>query len=130
MRDCRPSVGLVNPDPGSACCTQLTDDKDAGGAGRNAGWAAGDEEGPAFNGRGKEPVRYLDVPEQLGKYTLVWFFWPSLLAGLGVWWWLNNWLRMPAWSAWLFVTGAAVLYIVVGLRGRQLLLFGSRLLGR
>lgn len=107
----------------------LTNDEDVGGVGRNPGWAAGDEEGP-FKGRGKEPIRYLDVPEQLWKYTLVWFFWPSLLAGLGVWWGLNNWLRMPDWTAWLFVAGAAVLYVVIGLRGRQLLLFGSRLLGR
>jgi len=53
-----------------------------------------------------------------------------MLAGLGVWWGLNNWLRMPDWSAWLFVAGAAVLYVVIGLRGRQLLSFGSRLLGR
>jgi len=107
-----------------------TDDEHAGGVGRNAGWAAGDEEGAPFKGRGKEPVRYLDVPEQLSKYTLVWFFWPSLLAGLGVWWVFNNWLHMPDWSAWLFVAGAAVLYVVIGLRGRQLLLLGSRLLGR
>ena len=101
-----------------------------GAAGRNAGWGAGDEEGAPFKGGGREPVRYLDVPEQLSKYTLVWFFWPSLLAGLGVWWGLNNRLRMPDWTAWLFVTGAAVLYVVIGLRGRQLLLFGSRLIGR
>src|SRR5438552_11715537 len=64
------------------------------------------------------------------NYTLVWFFWPSLLAGLGVWWGVNNWLPMPDWTAWLFVAGAAVLYVVIGLRGRQLLLFGSRLIGR
>ena len=101
-----------------------------GGGERGSGWAAGDDEGAPFTGRGKEPVRYLDVPESMGKYTLFWFFLPSLLAGLGVWYGLDNWLRMPDWSAWLFVAGAAVLYVVIGLRGRQLLLFGSRLLGR
>jgi hypothetical protein len=105
-------------------------DKGLGGVERNTRWAAGDEEGASFEGRGQEPVRYLDVPESLGKYTLVWFFWPSLLVGLGIWWGLNIWLRMPDWTAWLFVAGAAVLYVVIGLRGRQLLLFGSRLLGR
>jgi hypothetical protein len=110
--------------------TRLTNDREGGGVGRNAGWAAGDEEGAPFKGRGEEPVRYLDVPESLGQYTLLWFFWPSILAALGVWYGLNNWLRMPDWSAWLFVAGAAVLYVVVGLRGRQVLLFASRLLGR
>jgi hypothetical protein len=108
----------------------LTNDKDVGGVGQNAGWAGGDEEGAPLEGRDKEPVRYLDVPEQLWKYTLVWFFWPSLLAGLGVWWGLNSWLRMPDSTAWLFVAGAAVLYVVIGLRGPQLLVVGSRFLGR
>lgn len=101
-----------------------------GGGGRGAGWAAGDDEGAQSKGMGREPVRYLDVPESLGKYTLLWFFWPALLAALGVWYGLDSWLRMPDWTAWLFVAGAAVLYVAVGWRGRQLLLFGSRLLGR
>jgi hypothetical protein len=107
-----------------------TNDSHEGGVGRNSGWAAGDEEGAPFKGRGGEPVRYLAVPEQLGKYTLVWFFWPSLLVSLGVWWELNNWLHMPDWTAWVFLGAAAVIYVVVGLRGLQLLLFASRLLGR
>src|SRR5438552_11715538 len=38
-----------------------------GAAGRNAGWGAGDGEGAPFKGGGREPVRYLDVPEQLSK---------------------------------------------------------------
>jgi hypothetical protein len=108
----------------------LMNEKDVGGVERNSAWAAGDEDGARFKGRGEEPVRYLDVPESLGKYTLLWFFWPALLAALGIWYGLNNWLRLPDWTAWFFVAGAAVLYVVVGLRGRQLLLFGSRLLGR
>jgi len=79
----------------------LTNDRHVGGTGQNTGWGAGDKESAPFKGRGRESVRYLDVPEQLSKYTLVWFFFPSLLAGLGVWWGLNNWLRMPDWTAWL-----------------------------
>ena len=105
-------------------------DKDVGGAERNSAWAAGDENGAPLKRKGEERVRYLDAPESLGKYTLLWFFWPALLVALGIWYGLNNLLRMPDWTAWLFVTGAAVLYVVAGLRGRQLLLFGSRLLGR
>ena len=105
-------------------------DKDVGAVGRNAGWATGDKEGAPLRGGGEEPARYLDVPESLGKYTLLWFFWPSLFAALGVWYGLNSWIGMPEWTAWLFVAGGAVLYVVVGFRGRQLLLFGSRLLGR
>jgi len=107
----------------------LTNDKHVGGVGRNAGWAAGDVEGGPFNGRAREPVRYLDVPDNLWSYTLLWFFWPSLLVALGVWWALNNWLHMADWTAWIFVGGAMVIYVVIGLRGRQLLLFGSSLLG-
>ncbi|GEM_PF-6302901 len=107
-----------------------TNDNHGGGVGRNSGWAAGDEEGPPFKGRGEEPVRYLDVPEQLWNYTLLWFFWPSLLVTLGVWWGLNNWLHMPDWTAWVFLGAAAAIYVVIGLRGPQLLLFASRLLGR
>lgn len=105
-------------------------DKDVGDVEQTSAWAAEDENGASFKRRGEETVRYLDVPESLGKYTLFWFFWPVLLAALGIWYGLNNWLRLPDWTAWLYVAGAAVLYVVAGLRGRQLLLFGSRLLGR
>lgn len=105
-------------------------DRDVGGVERSSAWAAGDKEGGPFKGKVEGPVKYLDVPESLGKYTLLWFFWPALLAALGIWYGLNNWLRWPDWSAWFFVAGAALLYVVAGLRGRQLLLFGSRLLGR
>lgn len=101
-----------------------------GGVGQSAGWAAGDKEGSPFEGGSREPVRYLDVPDRLSSYTLLWFFWPSLLVALGVWWGLNNWLHMADWTAWIFVSGAAVIYVVIGLRGPQLLSSGSRLLGR
>ena len=105
-------------------------DNHRGGVGRNSGWAAGDEEGAPFKARGDEPVRYLGAQEQLWKYTLVWFFWPSLLVTLGVWWGLNNWLHMQDWTAWVFLGAAAAIYVVIGLRGPRILLFASRLLGR
>jgi hypothetical protein len=76
------------------------------------------------------PVRYLDASEQLGKYTLVWLFWPFMLVTIGIWWGLNSWLLMPDWSAWVFLGAAAVVYVVIGLLGMQLVLFASRLLGR
>jgi hypothetical protein len=107
-----------------------TNDNDGGGVGRNSGWAAGDEVGAPFKGKGDTPVRYLEVHEQLWKYTLVWLFWPSLLVTLGVWWGLNNWLHLPDWTAWFFLGAAAALYVVVGLRGHQLLSLASRLRGR
>jgi len=106
-----------------------TSDNHRGGVGRNSDWAAGDEEGPP-RGRGEEPVRYLGAQEQLWKYTLVWFFWPSLLVTLGVWWGLNNWLHMQDWTAWVFLAAAAAIYVVIGLRGPRILLFASRLFGR
>ena len=105
-------------------------DNHGGGVGRDSGWAAGDDEGAPFKGRGNEPVRYLDVPERLWKYTLLWFFWPSLLVTLGVWWEVNSWLHMPDWTAWVFLAAAAAIYAVIGLSGAQLLTFASRLLGR
>jgi hypothetical protein len=60
----------------------------------------------------------------------MWFFWPSLLATLGLWWWLNDWLHMPDWTAWVFLGAAAVIYGVIGLRSGPFLSFASRLLGR
>jgi hypothetical protein len=107
-----------------------TNDNHGGGVGQSSGWAAGDDEGAPVKGRGVEPVRYLEVPEQLWKYTLVWLFWPALLMTLGIWWGLNSWLRMPDWTAWIFLGAAAAIYVVIGLRGPQLLLYASRLLGR
>jgi hypothetical protein len=107
-----------------------TSDNHGGGAGRNSGWAAGDQEGTPLKGRGEEPVRYLDVPERLWRYTLVWLFWPSLLVTLGIWWGLNSWRHMPDGTAWVFLGVAAAMYVVVGLRGPQLLLLASRWLGR
>jgi hypothetical protein len=108
----------------------LTNDKDVG-VGRNAGWSAGDDEGAPFKGKVVEPVRYLDdVPDNLWRHKLFWLFWPSQLAALGAWYVLNNWLHMESWTAWVFIGAAVVIYVVIGLRGPQLLLFGSRLLGR
>src|SRR5438093_13659260 len=55
------------PSRGRAYCGQLMSEPHGGAAGRNAGWGAGDGEGAPFKGGGREPVRYLDVPEQLSK---------------------------------------------------------------
>jgi hypothetical protein len=103
-----------------------------GGTGRNAGWGAGDEESAPFEGRGREPVRYIDdVPDDYwGRGKLFWFLYPSLLIALGIWWALNHWLHLPEWTGWVSVGVAMAIYIVIGVRGRQLLVFGSRLLGR
>lgn len=109
----------------------VPDDDHLGGVGRYAGWDAGDEESAPLKGRALEPIRYLDdAPDDLWRHKLFWFFWPSQGIALGAWYLLNNWLHMPDWTAWLFVVGAVVIYVVIGLRGPQLLSFGSRLLGR
>jgi hypothetical protein len=102
-----------------------------GGIGRNAGWGAGDEEGTPFKGRGVEPIRYLDdVPDDLWRHKLLWFLYPSLLVALAVWWGLNQWLHLPDWTGWISVVIAMAIYVVIGLRGPQLVAFGSRVLGR
>lgn len=102
-----------------------------GGVGRNTGWGGVDEESAPFKGRGLEPIRYLDdVPENLWRHKLFWLFWPSCLAALGVWYVLDNWLHLETWTAWLFVGVAVAIYVVIGLRGPQLLLFATKLIGR
>jgi hypothetical protein len=110
----------------------LTNEKHAGGTGRNAGWGAGDEESAPFEGRGRGPVRYLDdVPEDhWGRGKLFWFLYPTVLIALGIWWALNHWLHLPEWTGWVFVGVSMAIYVVIGMLGPHLLLFGSRLRGR
>lgn len=72
-----------------------------------------------------------DVPDRhWGSGKLFWFLYPSILVALGIWWALNHWLHLPDWTAWIYVGVAMAIYVVIGLRGPQLLKFGSRLLGR
>jgi hypothetical protein len=128
----RATFGVILADylGGQAHDGSATRDNHGGDAGRNSGWSAGDQEGAPSKGKGAEPVRYLEAPERMWMYTLVWLFWPSLLLTLGIWWGLNNWLHMPDGTAWVFLGSAAAIYLVIGLRGPQLLLLASRLLGR
>ena len=99
--------------------------------GQRSGWTTGDEEGPPFRRAGVEPVTYLDdVPDDLWRDRLFWFFFPSVVIALTVWEWLHNWLHLADWFGWAFVVIDAAVYVVIGLRGPQLMRLVSRLIGR
>lgn len=92
-------------------------------------WGAGDDEArQPSRGRGREPFQFLNVaPEDL--WTL-WFFFPVLLAALGVWGIVDRWHELPSWSGWVFVAVGAAIWVLIALWGRQFLSLGSRLLRR
>ena len=71
-----------------------------------------------------------DTPDDRWRDVLLWLFLPSLVAALGIWALLHSWFDLPIAYGWAFVGIDVVMYVVIGWRGRQLLLFASRLLGR
>jgi hypothetical protein len=109
----------------------LTNEKPVGDVGRYAGWGSVDDDSAPFQGEGRKPVQYPDnLPDDLWRHKLFWFLYPSLLLALGIWWVLKQWLHLPEWTGWISVAVASAMCVAVGLRGPQLLLLGSRMLGR
>lgn len=99
--------------------------------GRYAGWGSGDDDSAPSQGEGRKPIQYADnLPDSLWRHKLFWLLYPFLLVALGIWWALNEWLHLPEWTGWISVGLATAICVLIGLRGPQLLSFGSRLLGR
>src|SRR5579859_6445380 len=60
----RPSWSSLRTNPlGKRMNGTGTNNHHEAGVGERSGWAAGDQEGAPFKGRGVEPVRYLDASE-------------------------------------------------------------------
>jgi len=99
--------------------------------GRVAVWNTRDDQSAPTRGEGGVPVKdFGDTPDDRWRDVLLWLFVPSLVGALSLWALLHSWFDLPIAYGWAFVGIDLVMYMVIGWRGRQLLLFGSRLLGR